>query len=571
MRLVTSVGRRARIFTKSSDVGLTVILGVVILLAVNAEFSGIRPFGTAIFAALLPTWAGAAFLVAGSIFCGLGGIGYILSACAFLAASYIKKLDTVASGIVISVLTAIFGMLVMMFSEIRIMGILLQLAESLATGVLFYIFSALRRTASVMKPTETRHRQLARLVILGAAAGGLGRIISLESFHMGIFAGLIMSMLICGGTGLCEAVTASMLIGILSSMGSVAQIAVMGLFAACAMLAAFLDGLGKWGIVLGYLCGGSLCILLAENYYTASVYLRPFFAAVCVYAILPEFICDAVGEKIRVLSKENSSFRERERLKRKISDIRLRHSQICDSLKRITQELEREEQLENSDAVYKISSAVAQRADGEGSVSGDCYMEFEALNGRYYFLLCDGRGAGKKAYKESRMTAELMSEFLKNGFLKDKAVSMINSALAIKGDEESFSTLDIMELDMHTGDCEFLKIGSAQSFIKHKDELETLSSVSLPVGIVDEIRISPVSRRLYVGDMVVMVSDGVGEAGYGVLKGEWIKRMIKSSGNDLETLAESILTEARRRSYPEKDDDMTVAVLRVERRKQQNL
>ena len=39
------------------------------------------------------------------------------------------------------------------------------------------------------------------------------------------------------------------------------------------------------------------------------------------------------------------------------------------------------------------------------------------------------------------MTAELMCEFLKSGFLKDKAVAMLNSALAIKGDEESFSTV----------------------------------------------------------------------------------------------------------------------------------
>ena len=64
-----------------------------------------------------------------------------------------------------------------------------------------------------------------------------------------------------------------------------------------------------------------------------------------------------------------------------------------------------------------------------------------------------------------------------------------------------------------------------------------------------------------------MVSDGVGESGYGVLKGEWIKRMIKNADSDIRTLAQDILDEAMRRSFPEKDDDMTVAVLRVERAK----
>ena len=112
-----------------------------------------------------------------------------------------------------------------------------------------------------------------------------------------------------------------------------------------------------------------------------------------------------------------------------------------------------------------------------------------------------------------------------------------------------------------------MKIGSAQSFIRHRDELEILSAAGLPVGILDEVRPATISRRLFAGDIVVMVSDGVGEAGYGVLKGEWIKRMIKNADSDIRTLAQDILDEAMRRSFPEKDDDMTVAVLRVERAK----
>ena len=374
-------------------------------------------------------------------------------------------------------------------------------------------------------------------------------------------------MLLCGNLGLCEAVTAAMVIGVLCSMGTSAQIAVMGLFAASALFASFLDSLGKWGNVLGFLCGGALCIMLGESFYSASVYIRAFVGAVCVYSALPEFMCDMIGEKIRAISRETTAYRERERLKQKIKIASRQHSQICTSLRRIGEELDREEKQMKLDAIYRISSAVAQRADGEQSVSGDCFMEFKADNGRYYFILCDGMGSGKRAYKESKMTAELLMEFLKGGFLKERAVAMINSTLAIKGDDESFSTVDLMEFDLHTGDAEFLKIGSAESFIRHQDELETLTSVSLPVGIVDEVKINTISRRLFVGDMIVMVSDGVGEAGYGVLKGEWIKRMIKSAGGDLDELAKSILSEVKRRSFPEKDDDMTVAVLKVERSK----
>ena len=152
-------------------------------------------------------------------------------------------------------------------------------------------------------------------------------------------------------------------------------------------------------------------------------------------------------------------------------------------------------------------------------------------------------GQGRKAYRESKMTVELLKEFIKTGFLKDKAVNMINSALAIKGDSESFSTVDMIELDIVTGDCEFLKIGSAQSFIKHKEYVETLSSASLPIGIIEDVKTETHKRRLTSSDMIVMVSDGVGEAGYGVLKGEWIKRLIKASSGDINSLSEEILTD----------------------------
>lgn len=143
---------------------------------------------------------------------------------------------------------------------------------------------------------------------------------------------------------------------------------------------------------------------------------------------------------------------------------------------------------------------------------------------------------------------------------------MINSALALKADQESFSTVDILEIDMVTGESEFLKIGSAQSFIKRKKEIGVISSKSLPVGILENIEAEPVRCKLETGDIIVMVSDGVSEAGSGVLKSDWIKKLLLLEKRKPWEVADLIIEGAKARS--KFSDDMTCCVIKIEKRKE---
>ena len=60
-------------------------------------------------------------------------------------------------------------------------------------------------------------------------------------------------------------------------------------------------------------------------------------------------------------------------------------------------------------------------------------------------------GSGPAAFRESDMVVELMQKFMEAGFPQETAIRMMNSAMVLQGDRESYSTLDFMDLDLYSG------------------------------------------------------------------------------------------------------------------------
>ena len=216
-----------------------------------------------------------------------------------------------------------------------------------------------------------------------------------------------------------------------------------------------------------------------------------------------------------------------------------------------------------TDSCFKLEISVFQKEKDDEPVSGDTVIHFETDKSKYYIILCDGMGSGCDASRESRMTAELLGGFLKAGFTKNAAVNLINSTLALKMDREGFSTIDLCEIDLRSGKCEFVKIGGAQSFVRTNGETITISAKGLPAGVVEEIHPENAELMLADGDLIIMVSDGVSEAGYGMLRGEWIKRFMTMEGLSVEETAKSIVTSARKKIYPRTADDMTAVAAKL--------
>lgn len=224
-----------------------------------------------------------------------------------------------------------------------------------------------------------------------------------------------------------------------------------------------------------------------------------------------------------------------------------------------------------TDSSFEVHVSISQKEKDNEPVSGDTVLSFETDRSKYYIILCDGMGSGCDASRESRMTAELLGGFLKAGFSKGAALNLINSTLALKMDREGFSTIDLCEIDLRSGKCEFVKIGGAQSFVKTGDTINVISSKGLPAGILEEINPDNIECTLSDNDMIVMVSDGVSEAGYGMMRGEWIKRLMRLDGIEDTELAKSIVNSARKKIYPRTADDMTAVVITVHKINQEEM
>ncbi len=164
------------------------------------------------------------------------------------------------------------------------------------------------------------------------------------------------------------------------------------------------------------------------------------------------------------------------------------------------------------EARYHVLTGVAKATKETEKISGDNYTFFERDTGNLTALLSDGMGSGEKACRDSTMVVELMQKFLEAGFQMEMAIQMINSLLLTGEENANMSTLDLCSMDLYSGECRFVKVGSACSYIKRGHLVDRISSGNLPLGIFQKPDVEAVGRCLEDGDYIVMISDGILDA-----------------------------------------------------------
>lgn len=216
-----------------------------------------------------------------------------------------------------------------------------------------------------------------------------------------------------------------------------------------------------------------------------------------------------------------------------------------------------------------VTTGIASASKELHGVCGDTCAVVPLHKGKIALMLSDGMGSGSKAAGESNMAVGFLEKLLAVGFDVDVAVKTVNSLLLLKTPEESFATVDMAIIDTYSGDAEFLKVGSAPSFVKRVREVSTIQSSSLPIGIIHQIEIDPVKSMVVAGDVVVMVSDGVADViadstRRGSERENWVANFLRriDSGHPQE-IADKILKQAMELSGSRLRDDMTVLVAKV--------
>lgn len=195
-------------------------------------------------------------------------------------------------------------------------------------------------------------------------------------------------------------------------------------------------------------------------------------------------------------------------------------------------------------------------------ISGDNYSFFEMETGNLTAVLSDGMGSGDKACADSTMVVELVQRFLEAGFQMEMAIQMINSTLLSGGEQGNMSTLDVCSLDLYSGECHFVKVGSSSSYIKRQHLVDRISSGNLPLGIFQKPDMESIGRTLMDGDYIIMISDGVLDAlsqGIGEdMLSEFIGSLTVENPGEM---ANTILRYCILQSRGHIRDDMTVMVI----------
>lgn len=208
-------------------------------------------------------------------------------------------------------------------------------------------------------------------------------------------------------------------------------------------------------------------------------------------------------------------------------------------------------------------AGVASRKRRGQSVSGDGCSWFKDEGGRLFLLLCDGMGSGAQAKEDSELCLGLLEKFLRAGVTAPNALKTLDQALSLRGEDTGgFSTVDLLELDLYSGQGTLYKLGASPSYLKQGGTVKCLAGKALPAGLAGQGPDRPdcLEFQMGPGDCLVLLTDGVAPG-----EDDWLRAALADfDGDSPAALAETLVTYDK-----EEQDDKTALVIRVGLRQEQ--
>lgn len=215
---------------------------------------------------------------------------------------------------------------------------------------------------------------------------------------------------------------------------------------------------------------------------------------------------------------------------------------------------------------YRAITEVSSMSKDGYILCGDNYTYMEISEGKYMMAISDGMGKGKKAYEESSITIDILEKMMDSKIDEEIIIDTINNILMLKSSDEMFSTLDLGIIDLKKGILSTIKMGACSTYIKRSTgEIELISTASLPVGILSDVNIERDSRKVKEGDYIIMVSDGIIDAGKNKNLGDnWVIYFLKNlKTTNPKEISKEILNKALDIQENNVEDDMTVLVTKM--------
>ena len=223
----------------------------------------------------------------------------------------------------------------------------------------------------------------------------------------------------------------------------------------------------------------------------------------------------------------------------------------------------KEENNEKNEEKFNITIGSSRTTKNDSKISGDSSTQMKLQDGKYLLAISDGMGTGPKARNNSKKAINMLENLLVSGFNKEESIELINSALNTNVDEDMYSTLDVSIIDLAKGNIEFIKNGSAPTYIKTSDGVQIVKESSMPAGMVSKAQYVAYDRDLEDGDIIVMCSDGIIDSS-GESDENWLKELLeKIQTTNVQKIADIIIQEAIDNGLGIARDDMTIIVAKV--------
>lgn len=196
---------------------------------------------------------------------------------------------------------------------------------------------------------------------------------------------------------------------------------------------------------------------------------------------------------------------------------------------------------------------------GNGETSGDNFTAKKYKNDKFTAAVSDGMGSGERASRQSKDTLHKFSTLLSAGFDEETAVKAVNCSLSGEYDE-TFSTLDVLTIDLKNGKGRIIKNGGASAFIIRDGSASAVKSTSLPLGIRCRTESEVLGFDVRDKDVVLMITDGAEDALKGEDEEKLVEKMAAQTGNIKLLCSEIIKYAVEKDGGVPKDDMLALAV-----------
>lgn len=211
--------------------------------------------------------------------------------------------------------------------------------------------------------------------------------------------------------------------------------------------------------------------------------------------------------------------------------------------------------------LWAVESGMAACGVDGSRENGDTYWLGQLADGRYLAALSDGMGHGALARQESGQTVTLLRLCLEAGYTRAQTLTAVNGMMLLASRGERFSTVDLVTIDLWTGQATLDKLGAAASRLLRGRSMTELTGDALPLGILETVDSRTCMLRLHAGDELVLMTDGVEDAFAG--KTELDDAIRDATSEPSAQAAADRLLRMAREAQGGRKDDMSVVVLRM--------